>query len=372
MGRQMLPGIDVDLVLDAGDRDRCRLGADPCQIGAARHQRLVAHPDQVRGELVGHFRARIRADQKVPPRDVYIVDQRDGNRIACLRGRLGAVIGQDILDTGFVAGCGDDDQIADPDRPGRQRSGIAAEVEVRTIDPLHRESKWLFGSFAVDIDGLEIVEQGWAAIPRRYVGQGCDVVPVSGRDRYRHHRGEAELGREGGIFSRDAVERRLLVFDQVDLVHRHDDVAQAEQRADQRMPPRLHQHALASIDQDDGKVRFRGAGCHVAGILFEARRGGDDEGAPRRGKETVGDVDGDALFALGLQAVHQKGEIDVVAGGAVAYRILGEGGELVLEDELGIVQQPPDQGGLAIVHRSAGEEAQQILARLFDDGGHQK
>jgi hypothetical protein len=44
---------------------------------------------------------------------------------------------------------------------------------------------------------------------------------------------------------------------------------------------------------------------------------GDDERAARRGEEPVGDIDGDALLALGLEAVDQQREIDLVAGCAV-------------------------------------------------------
>jgi hypothetical protein len=40
-------------------------------------------------------------------------------------------------------------------------------------------------------------------------------------------------------------------------------------------------------------------------------RVGHDESAPRRGKIAIGDVDGDALLALGLQAIEQQGEIDI-------------------------------------------------------------
>ena len=50
-----------------------------------------------------------------------------------------------------------------------------------------------------------------------------------------------------------------------------------------------------------------------------------------------------------------------LAGGAVTCGILGQRGQLVFEDQLGIVQQPPDQGRLAVVHRPAGDEAQQVL-----------
>ncbi len=42
--------------------------------------------------------------------------------------------------------------------------------------------------------------------------------------------------------------------------------------------------------------------------------------------------------------------------------------KLVFEDHLGLVQQPADQGRLAVIDRAAGDEAQQILgaaARCF-------
>ena len=47
-----------------------------------------------------------------------------------------------------------------------------------------------------------------------------------------------------------------------------------------------------------------------------ARRIGDDEAAPLRGEETIGDIDGNALLALRLQAIDQQREIEIAAGGA--------------------------------------------------------
>ena len=84
------------------------------------------------------------------------------------------------------------------------------------------------------------------------------------------------------VVADDAVEGVLLETDQIDLVHGDDDVTDAEQRADEGMPPGLDQHALARIDQDDGELGVRGAGRHVAGVLLVARRVGDDERALRR------------------------------------------------------------------------------------------
>jgi hypothetical protein len=71
----------------------------------------------------------------------------------------------------------------------------------------------------------------------------------------------------------------------------------------------LFQQAGAGIDQQDRQIGGRGAGCHVAGILLVAGRVGDDEGALVGGEIAIGDIDGDALFALGLQTVEQQREI---------------------------------------------------------------
>ena len=119
----------------------------------------------------------------------------------------------------------------------------------------------------------------------------------------------------------DPLEHLVVEADQVDLVDRQHHVADAEQRGDDRVAARLHQHALPGVDQHHRHVGGRGAGRHVAGVLLVAGRVGDDELALRRGEEAVGDVDGDALLALGLQPVDQQREIDVVAVGAVLLEI---------------------------------------------------
>jgi hypothetical protein len=131
----------------------------------------------------------------------------------------------------------------------------------------------------------------------------------------------------------------------------------------------LGQHALAGVDQDHGRVGGRGAGDHVAGVLLVAGRVGDDELALVGGEEAVGDVDGDALLALGGQAVDQQGEVDRAALGADPLGVGFEGRHLVLEDHLAVVEQPADQGRLAVVHRPAGDEAQQRLVLVGDQIG---
>src|SRR5690606_18255783 len=93
----------------------------------------------------------------------------------------------------------------------------------------------------------------------------------------------------------------------------------------------------------------------------------DDELASGRGEEPVGDVDRDALFALGFQSVHQQRKIRIVARGAVFLRIPPEGGKLVLVDLPRIGEKTAYQGRLAVIDRSAGQEAQERFALLLGD-----
>jgi hypothetical protein len=107
----------------------------------------------------------------------------------------------------------------------------------------------------------------------------------------------------------------------------------------------------------------RVVGLDVAGGI------GDDEAALVGGEIAVGDVDGDPLLAFGGEPVDQQGEIDAVAVGAVAAGIRLEGGELILEQALGIEQQPPDQRRLAVVDAAAGQKAQQAFVLVVAEEG---
>ena len=114
-----------------------------------------------------------------------------------------------------------------------------------------------------------------------------------------------------------ALEDRLVVVDEVHLVHAHDEVRDAQQRGDVGVAPGLPADALARVDEHDRDVGRRGAGDHVARVLLVARRVGDDELAPRGLEVAVGDVDRDPLLALGAQAVGEQGEVDVAVAAAL-------------------------------------------------------
>ena len=73
---------------------------------------------------------------------------------------------------------------------------------------------------------------------------------------------------ELAVVGDDRLEGLAVVADQVHLVDREHDVADAEQVHQIAVAARLRQHALARIDEDDGEVRGRGAGDHVARVLL--------------------------------------------------------------------------------------------------------
>jgi hypothetical protein len=89
-----------------------------------------------------------------------------------------------------------------------------------------------------------------------------------------------------------------------------------------------------------------------------AGRVGDDELAPRRVEVAVGDVDRDALLALGAQAVGEQREVGVAVAAALGGLL--DVLELVLEDRLGVVEQAADQGRLAVVDRPGRRKADEL------------
>ena len=76
----------------------------------------------------------------------------------------------------------------------------------------------------------------------------------------------------------------------------------------------------------------------------------------RRGvaKRAVGDVDRDALLALGAQAVGEQREVEPVDAALLDVR------ELVGQHGLGVIEQPADQRGLAVVDAAGGGEPQEV------------
>ena len=101
----------------------------------------------------------------------------------------------------------------------------------------------------------------------------------------------------------------------------------------------LVEHALARIDQQDRQVAGGRAGGHIARVLLVPRGVGDDKFALFGREVAIGHVDGDALLALSLQAVHQQRQVQLFALGAVTLAVVVQRRELVFIDLARIVQQ---------------------------------
>ena len=281
LGGELVEIVDVDAVLEFGDRGGHRARADLHQIGAAGQHRLGAHPDDMRGELVGDFgprcghararrRARCRFRRRASASPRRPLPASSTSRSAA-RMRVTTLRRPEAATT-----------ISSPrwSRPLGDRAGEAAEVEMRPVDPLHRQAERRVRGGR---PRPRCVRDGRADAARRT--RACvslceeTLSPKRAEIGIGDQRAEAERSGELAIVGDDVAKDRFVVVDEVDLVDRQHDVTDAEQRDDDRVAMGLRQQALARVDQQDREIGVRGAGRHVAGVLLVAGRVGDDERA---------------------------------------------------------------------------------------------
>ena len=164
--------------------------------------------------------------------------------------------------------------------------------------------------------------------------------------------------REGLQRRTDMGKSRGRIFDRVQFVDGEHDGWHAQQLHQQGVTARLRQQLgqgglpveLGGIDQHHGGVCAGGGGDHVARVLLVAGGVGNDEFARGGVEVAVGHVNGDALLALGLQAVGQQGQVGLSAA--------LHAGQLVLQHGFAVHQQPAYQRAFAIVHAAASDKAQ--------------
>ena len=208
--------------------------------------------------------------------------------------------------------------------PGSHPPGVAAVVGVLgTLGTDHQldGKARLLGRFAFDRNCLKQLQERRPLVPREVAARMDHVVAAQGRegDEVKDGRRSArmdgrELRHEGLEVAAQRGEHVLAPVDEVDLVHRHHQLADAEQACHEGVAARLLLDAVAGVHQEDGEVGVAGAGHHVAGVLHVPRSVGHDELAARGGEVAMGHVDGDALLALGAQAVGQEGEVHRAVG----------------------------------------------------------
>ena len=96
-----------------------------------------------------------------------------------------------------------------------------------------------------------------------------------------------------------------------------------------------------------------------------AGRVGDNKFPLFGGEKTISNIDCNALFALGGQPVNQQGEINVFALRAHFAAVGFKACQLVFENHFAVVEQAPDERGLAIVNRTAGDKTQHGLMAVL-------
>ena len=141
LGGEVLVGVDVDAVLDGGDAagDAARAGLE--EVGAAGEERGFAHPDEMGGELVGDRGWGGGGGEDVAAGDVDLLGEDEGDGVA--GARLGEVAfgGDDAGERGGFAGGEDGKRVAGADAAGGDGAGVAAEVEMGAVHPLHRHAE---------------------------------------------------------------------------------------------------------------------------------------------------------------------------------------------------------------------------------------
>ena len=362
-------------MLDGGDHGVAAACAVLEPVAAAHHQGLVDHPTQIGDDVLGDhgWHRRVRHHQHIAAGDIDVVGQLHHHRVAGFGGRHDGAPPMHRGDRGGAPTGQDGDGVAGRQGAGGHHARVAAEVglrpSLRADHALHVHAS----TRQCGRRGIELFEQleQWRAHVPRHVPRAVDHVVAQ---QCRHgDRGDRQLlgqrADERAHVARDAQELILGPTHQIHLVDRHDDRLDTQQRRDQRVSAGLVDDTVAGVHQHDRNVGRRGAGDHVARVLRVAGRVGNDEAARRCGEVAVRHIDGDALLALGAQAVGEQGEV----GRPVAISATGlhDRLQLILEDGLRVVQQTSDERALAVVDGAGGGDAQRGPCR--DGGGaHQK
>ena len=164
--RMFIERVDVSDML--GGRQGCRHGSGRQlqPIGAAGQHRLVGHPHDGGAELVGNPRRGIGGDQPLPARAIDLVRQRQGDSLPGHRLRQVGISTDDPSDPARPSGRHHPDCIPRANPAGGHCPGKAPEVEIGTVDPLHRHpERRIDQTVAGDFHSLQMIDQRRPLVP---------------------------------------------------------------------------------------------------------------------------------------------------------------------------------------------------------------
>src|ERR1700722_12549690 len=104
----------------------------------------------------------------VAPRDVHFVCEGQRYRVASFSAILLLVSDEDRFHGRLLARSGDDDRLATRHAAAGNRPSEATEVEMRPVDPLHRQTERSAAAVFFDLDGFELLQEMPALVPRRF------------------------------------------------------------------------------------------------------------------------------------------------------------------------------------------------------------
>ena len=232
VGRDLLERLDVEHRDDLVEDRAHPAGRVLDPESRARLHGPLAHPADRRLELTGRDRLVGRIAEHVAARHVDVVREPHDDRLALHGDVERAVVRLDRGDGRPKAGREDDDLVACAPLAACDLTGVAAVVVVlvrhRPDHPLDGEAAVRGVAVARDLDRLQVLEERAAVPPRHAVGRVDDVVAGERGDRDRDLVPHAELVGELAELDLDLAEATLVEVDEVHLVHREDDVRDAE------------------------------------------------------------------------------------------------------------------------------------------------
>src|SRR5882672_3672404 len=267
---------------------------------------------------------------------------------------------EDLTDARAAAAGQQQDRGSRQQVAGLQAPHVAARrAGLRARDELHwKAERPRRGALRAGFERLEPLEERRAGVPGERVAALDHHVAEQRRAGQRIEGLELQGRGKGFELSPYFVKSSLRVAGEIHLVDEQHRLADSQQAGDVQMFFRLLEQPFRYIGEQEQRIGIARAGGHVARVLLVPRGIGDDELAPRRREVAVRHVDGDALLALGLQAVGEERQVELRR--AASQRRPLHGRELVLLDRARVVQQPPDERALAVVDAAGGGESKRL------------
>ena len=266
-----------------------------------------AHPEEAGFETVRLDRrvGFVRSD--VSAFDENLLGERDADGLA--RVRLGLLFAAPILETGNgtrLVVWRKDEFVADAKRAGVDTARDDPAV-VEAVHVLHRKTQRQIVHRLRGLEGIEQIGDARASVPRHFgaISRG-NIEAIARADRDERVRLHADLREERFVFRNHAVENRRRIVHKVHLVHRDDDLLDAEEREQIPMPPRLLAHPFIRRDQQHRRIRARRTGDHVFQELLMPRRVDDDVRTAGRFELNLCRINRDVLLLLFKERIKKE------------------------------------------------------------------